>query len=263
MLKHSNELKVPEVTIEHLNAAIEQEQFTLVYQPIVRVDDNQIVQAEALLRWQHPSFGTLTPDKFLPLCENTGTIHSLGRWVLYSAAQQLKAWHVLGHTFLSVSVNLSANQLNDPDFLGLITDVLISSNIQPHALKLEITENLPIQNIQHKKTLFKTLQNLGLQLSLDDFGMGYASLNYLKQLTFNILKIDKIFIADIVTNPVSQIIVESVIALGKKLGLTLIAEGVETAEQLAILKNLNCDMVQGYFYSEPVDVEKFSKLITP
>lgn len=261
MLNISNEHRHSEVTIDQLQTAIDHEQFMLVYQPIVRLEDNQIVQAEALLRWQHPVLGMLSPDQFLPLCEHTGMIHSLGRWVLHAAAHQLKRWHALGHTSLSVSVNLSVNQLNDPDFLALIINILTTNEISPHCLQLEITEHYPMQNLQHKKSLFKTLQNLGLQLSLDDFGMGYASLHYLQHLAFNSLKIDKTFIADLSTNPVSHIIVESMITLGKKLGLTLIAEGVESAEQLAILKSMKCDMVQGYLYSKPVEAEKFRELI--
>lgn len=254
-------MNIPEVTIGQLHTAIECEEFKVVYQPIVSVQTNCIVQAEALLRWKHPYFGMLTPEVFLPLCESTGLINSIGQWVLETAGQQIKYWHALGHTRLAVSVNLSASQLNDPEFFSFIKNMLMTHNIPAKSLKLELTESLPIQNIKDKKPLFNALQNLGIQLSLDDFGMGYASLNYLRHLAFNMIKIDKSFIADIAINPVNQIIVEAVIGLGKKLGLTLIAEGVENAEQLAILKNLQCDMVQGYFYSMPVTQEKFTELL--
>lgn len=244
-----------------LQSALENEQFILYYQPIINADNDQITNIEVLLRWQHPDHGLLSPDLFLSLCENTGLIVPLGSWVLRSACEQLKKWHAMGYPKLNLSVNISPRQLNYPGFLELITEVLHINDISSSCLQLEITENIILQNVESNIKLLKILSDLGIQLSLDDFGTGYSSLNYLKQFPFNILKIDKTFVADMTTNITSFAIVESIIALGKSLGLTLIAEGVESENQLYMLKKMRCDKVQGYLYSKPISVEEFTQLL--
>lgn len=248
------------LTVE-VQQALMKDEFVLYYQPIVNAHDGQIMGAEALLRWQHPERGLLTPDAFLTPCERNGSIVSLGAWVLSSACKQVKKWHEMGYDQLSISVNLSARQLNHPELLNLITDVLHSNQIDPVHLKLEMTESLVMENGASTMQLLDSLRKLGLQLSLDDFGTGYSSLSYLKQFPFNYLKIDKSFIADIATNLTSVAIVEAIISLGKNLGLTLIAEGIEDKTQLHVLKKMKCDLLQGYLYSKPVPAEQFNLLL--
>lgn len=248
----------PATLTMELQHGLENDQFILHYQPIINTDTDQIAGIEVLLRWQHPTRGLLSPDVFLSWCENTGFIVPLGEWVLRHACSQIKKWHAMGYSKLFVSVNLSTHQLTHPDFLDLIDDVLKTNNIAPQYLKLEITESTILENDDMNIKILKTLRNRGVQLALDDFGMGYSSLNYLKQYPFNILKIDKSFVKELATNITSVAIVESIITLGKSLGLTLIAEGIENKNQLYMLKKMKCDMVQGYLYSKPISAEEFT-----
>lgn len=246
---------------EELKHGLEKNQFVLHYQPIVSAENNKIIDIEALIRWQHPEYGLLSPDIFLPLCETTGFIVPLGEWIIRTACEQAKQWHEMGYKELSMAVNLSARQFNHAELLTVITQVLESSGLPPACLKLEITESMIMQNIESNIKLLNKLRNLGLQLALDDFGTGYSSFTYLKKFPFSIIKIDKSFIADLSTNITSIGIVESIIALGKSLGLTLVAEGVETETQLFLLKKMQCDMFQGYLYSKPVPAEELTQLL--
>lgn len=251
----------PLVFLDVLEKALKQEEFVLHYQPIVNVENNEIVSVEALLYWQHPEFGLLSPGAFLSFCEKYGFIVPLGAWVLQKACQQLKIWQNQCHPNLSMSINLSPRQLNDTNLFEKISHAIHSNQLSPNYVKLEITESFIMQNVEANIKLLKSLQNLGVQLSLDDFGTGYSSLNYLKRFPFSIIKIDRSFIADMTSNITSMAIVESIIALSKNLGLTLVAEGIENKDQLHMLKKMNCDMVQGYLYSKPVAAPGFTRLL--
>jgi EAL domain-containing protein (putative c-di-GMP-specific phosphodiesterase class I) len=247
--------------IAELKNAIEKNQFVLHYQPIVNSQTGKIIDTEALIRWQHPVYGLLSPDTFLPLCEHTGLAIPLGEWVFKTACKQISEWREMGFSQLHMSINLSTLQLNDPDLLSMITNCLTKNNLPPDALKLEITENSLMKDIQASTEILQSISHLGIQLSLDDFGTGYSSLQYLKHLPISNLKIDTMFVKDMSTNITSFGIVESVIVLGKSLGLTITAEGVENSNHLHILKKMGCDLLQGYFYSEPVSSAVFTDLL--
>ena len=246
--------------LNEVRIALEAEQFIIHYQPIVSIATQEVVEIEALLRWQHPVHGLLSPAAFLPLIESTEYMVPLGAWVLRTACKQLKKWQTLGHRKLSISVNLSARQLQDPDLLQLITDVLKTSGISPSSLKLEITETMIMHDINKNKELLQQIVNLGVQISLDDFGTGYSSLNYIKQFPISIIKIDRSFVSEMTMDITSIAIIESIIVLAKSLGLLIIAEGVETQTQLYALKKMKCDMFQGYLFSRPIPAEQIIAL---
>lgn len=244
-----------------IQLAIKNNEFVLYYQPIVNSQHGEIIDVEALIRWQHPTFGLLSPPVFLPLCENTGLIIPLGEWVIKAACEQIKHWHELGYRNLNISVNLSTRQLQDSHLLHLISDTLTQNKLSGSCLKLEITEDSLMKDIEASVKLLRSLRQLGIQLSLDDFGTGYSYLKYLKQLPITHLKIDRSFIHDMATNITSLGIVESVIALGKSLGLTITAEGVENKNQLHLLNTMECDLIQGYLISRPIPADEFTQLL--
>ncbi len=247
--------------ISELEKAIKNNDFILYYQPIVNAQTGEITDVEALIRWKHPIQGLINPQFFLPLCETTGFIIPLGEWVLKAACKQIKKWHELGYRKLNISVNLSTRQLNHSQLLSLINETLKENNLSSNHLKLEITEDSLMNNIDASIALLKSLRKLGLHLSLDDFGTGYSYLKYIKQLPISNIKIDKSFIHDMTMNITSLGIVECIISLSKSLGLSITAEGVETENQLHLLKKLNCDSIQGYLYSKPVPAEELTELL--
>jgi EAL domain-containing protein (putative c-di-GMP-specific phosphodiesterase class I)/FixJ family two-component response regulator len=249
------------VSEQEIQDALNHEQFVIYYQPIVGANNNKIIAAEALLRWQHPTLGLLSSDQFIPFCEESGFILPIGAWVLRVACHQLKLWHDQGYNNLSIAVNVSARQFKDSKLLDDIRKALLSSRISPSFLEIEITESLVMSNVETNIVMLQALRNLGIKLSLDDFGTGYSSLSYLKVFPIDILKIDKSFIDDIVSNQSSIEILSAIIALAKILGLATIAEGIEKSEQLQILKEKNCDRIQGYLFSKPVPAEEFSQLL--
>jgi len=247
-------------SLEELQQALLTDQFVIYYQPIVNATDAQLLGVEALIRWQHPTRGLLTPDSFIALCEENHFIIPLGAWICRTSCEQIKKWHALGFSNLYVSVNLSTVQLEHPNLTKMVEEVLETTGLPPKYLRLEITESQIMNDIPHCLQTLTDLRQLGLQLSIDDFGTGYSSLFYLKEFPFSQLKIDKSFIQDLPTNIACVGIVESIIKLSKSLGLTLIAEGVETKEQVAILKNLHCDALQGYLFGKPMPVDKFTQM---
>ena len=247
--------------IHELKNALDNNQFILHYQPIVNSNTGKIIDIEALIRWQHPVHGLLFPDSFLSLCENTGFIIPLGEWIFLTACKQLKAWREMGFAKLGISINLSALQLNDSQLLPIIEKCLSANDLPAEFLKIEITENSIMNNMEKSIQILHSLSELGLKLSLDDFGTGYSSLQYLKQLPIENLKIDKMFLNDMTTDITSFGIIESIIALGKSLGITVTAEGVENNNQLHILSKMGCDFLQGYLYSKPVPSDEFTKIL--
>jgi diguanylate cyclase (GGDEF)-like protein/PAS domain S-box-containing protein len=235
-----------------LRGAIEAGEFTLVYQAITNAHTGQLSKVEALLRWNSPVLGPVSPDRFIPVAEDSGMIVELGTWVLNQACRQVAQWHssVLGN--VTISINVSAWQLADPAFIGLVEEALRDNGLQAHQLELELTERVLIDDGADVHTVLRQLKALGVSISLDDFGTGYSSLSYLTQFQLNTLKIDRAFVMDIEHSERSHNLVHAIIAMGQSLGLQLVAEGVETAGQAAILEKMGCHYLQGYHISRPI-----------
>ncbi|HAT8180141.1 TPA: EAL domain-containing protein [Legionella pneumophila] len=244
-----------------LHRALEKNQFLVHYQPIYSVTTNKIAMLEALIRWENPHQGVLGPSQFLPFCEETNLILPIGEWVLKTVCQQAKKWYDLGLTSLRVAINLSARQINNPGLINLIVSILETTQLPPSFLELEITETIIIHNTKHIVSMLNTLKSLGIHLSLDDFGTGYSSLSYLKQFPFDTLKIDRSFIHDIGSTSNASNLVDAIITMAKNLNLKVIAEGVETEEQAALLCEKKCDYIQGYLYGKPLSTEEVSLLL--
>jgi diguanylate cyclase (GGDEF)-like protein/PAS domain S-box-containing protein len=235
-----------------LRGAIEAGEFYLVYQAITNAHTGQLSKVEALLRWNSALLGPVTPDRFIPVAEDSGMIVELGTWVLNQACRQVAQWQssVLGN--VTISINVSAWQLADPAFVGLVEHALHSNGLQAHQLELELTERVLIDDGADVHTVLRQLKALGVSISLDDFGTGYSSLSYLTQFQLNTLKIDRAFVMDIEHSERSHNLVHAIIAMGHSLGLQLVAEGVETAGQAAILEKMGCHYLQGYHISRPI-----------
>ena len=250
-------------TEAELRASIKQQQFCLHYQPIVALENDKIVGFEALLRWQHPTRGMLLPDDFLSIAEETALIIPIDLWVLNEACQQLKTWQKESPSLnkAHISVNVSSRQFSQPGFVSQVQNALDVTGLSAECLKLEVTEHVLINNDQHALETMTRLRDRGIQLSLDDFGTGYSSFNYLHRFPFDVLKIDRGFVKqmDKITN--SEEIVKAIIALARNLGLTVVAEGSESLDELEKLKSLECEFGQGFVYSKPLDVMSVSKLI--
>ncbi|MFN3927260.1 MAG: EAL domain-containing protein [Pseudanabaenaceae cyanobacterium] len=240
-----------------LRKAIEHEELCLYYQPVVNTNLSKIIGAEALLRWQHPTFGMLPPGQFIPLAEETGLIVPIGYWLLRQACLQSLEWQKLGYPPLRLGVNLSLRQFQQADFVEQLVGILQEINFDPTQLDLELTESIMMDNVQESITKLKKLRDLGIHLSLDDFGTGYSSLSYLKSLPLDNLKIDRSFIMDITQSPSDQAIVISIITLAKNLKLQVVAEGVETVKQLKFLRTINCHLMQGYLFGQPLPPTEF------
>ncbi|MES2208157.1 MAG: bifunctional diguanylate cyclase/phosphodiesterase [Pseudomonadota bacterium] len=243
-----------------LSHAVERHELELYYQPQLSLQKNQLIGFEALLRWNHDG-KLISPAEFIPLAEESGLIVSIGTWVLETACLQAKKWKESLNVDIVVAVNISARQFLHPDFLSIVKNTLSSVGVNPAQIELEITESMVIQDADRAVALLEDLHQLGLKLAIDDFGTGYSSLAYLKRFPVHKLKIDQSFIRHL--KPVSEdaAIVQAVIALGHALELTVIAEGVETAEQLEWLKNWSCDEIQGYHYGRPTKVEMATEFL--
>ena len=244
-----------------LRRAVELEQLTVHYQPQISLKDGKIIGAEALLRWWHPELGAVYPTEFIPIAEESRLILPIGEWVLRSAVEQAKRWMNDGHTPLIMAVNLSAVQFRHPDLPDLITRILDEVGLPPEYLELELTEGVAMHDPQAAIAIMNNLHDRGIRMSIDDFGTGYSSLSYLKKFRIYKLKIDQSFVRDISTDIEDKAIVSAVINMAKSLGLTTIAEGVETAAQLEFLREHGCEEVQGYYYSKPLSAEQFIKFI--
>jgi diguanylate cyclase (GGDEF)-like protein/PAS domain S-box-containing protein len=246
-----------------LRRAVERQEFFVVYQPIVSLETARLIGFEALVRWQHPERGLVSPADFIPLAEETGFIIPIGQWVLEESCRQLRLWKesVPKDLPLTISVNLSGKQFAQNNLIGQITDTLSSTGIDPHDLKLEITESVVVENIETATEMLNQLRAIGIQLSIDDFGTGYSSLSYLHRLPIDTLKIDRSFITQMIKNNENSEIVRTIVSLAKNLGMSLIAEGVETVEQLQQLQQLGCDNGQGYLFSKPVTEEVATQIV--
>jgi len=242
------------------NATLRNE-FTLHYQPKASCASGRVTGAEALLRWQHPRRGLVSPDQFIPLLEETGMIVPVGHWVLETACRQAVAWQEAGLDIPSVSVNLSARQLQSETLVDDVAAVLANTGLKPACLDLEITESMLMQDAESAVRMLAGLKSLGLTISLDDFGTGYSSLAYLKRFPIDAVKVDRSFVQDITADPDDASITRAVITMAHHLKLQVVAEGVETAEQLALLISHQCDIVQGYFFSRPLAVPAMTELL--
>lgn len=234
-----------------IQAGLVEDEFEVHYQPIIDSATEQLVSMEALVRWRHPQRGMVSPAEFIPVAEETGLILPLGEWVLQSVCQQINAWHHWGLNTPRVAVNLSARQF-EGNVPALVADLIEASEISPDSLALEITEGIAMKNVDRNVRMLNELRFLGLSISIDDFGTGYSSLAYLKRFPLNTLKIDRSFIKDITTNDEDREITRAIIAMGHNLRLKVLAEGVETEEQLQILRASGCDYIQGFYYSKPL-----------
>ena len=244
-----------------LRQALDRHEFLLHYQPKVDLASGRIVGCEALVRWHHPERGLVSPADFIPLAEETGLIIPLGLWVLMEACRQARVWQQQGFDRFSVAVNLSARQFHRGDLEKVLEEVLRDIQLPPDLLELELTESMVMQAPETAKRTMLALKDLGVSLSLDDFGTGYSSLNYLRRFPVDCLKIDRSFIRDVVTDPAGASMVASIIDIAHNLGLSTVAEGVETEEQLAFLRGCGCDVLQGYLFSPPLPASQFAALL--
>ncbi len=251
------------LTVENLlHHAIEREELFVYYQPQVNINTGQITGMEALLRWRNPSLGTISPGKFIPVAEETGLIIPIGEWVLHAACKQNQIWQSAGLLPLRVAVNISPRQFQQPNLVSMVKKILDETGLEPHWLELEITETSIMNNVDLATKTLHDLQKIGVHLSIDDFGTGYSSLSYLKQFPFCALKIDRSFIQDLEDNSEDKAIISAIIALGRGLNLRVVAEGVETPQQIDLLQSLQCSEIQGYWFSHPLtpeDAAKFTK----
>ena len=243
-----------------LRHALATESLDLHYQPKVDLATGRINSVEALVRWRHPEIGMIPPGEFIPLAEGNGLIVPIGYWVLMSACRQIRTWQAAGHEHISVAVNLSALQFRQHDLLEQILQILKETGICPHQLELEITESTIMDNIDAAASTMRALHCAGIRISIDDFGTGYSSLNHLKRFPINTVKIDRSFIRDITTDSDDAAIVGAIISMAHNMELKVIAEGVETEEQLEFLRKLHCDEIQGFLFSPPVPRQEAGEL---
>jgi diguanylate cyclase (GGDEF)-like protein len=244
-----------------LRHALERQEFLLHYQPKVAIKTGQIVGMEALVRWRHPEKGIVPPAEFIPLAEETGLILPIGEWVLRTACAQTKAWQAEGMVPILIAVNLSARQLQNQNLVEIVKQALSETGLAPHYLELELTESVLMQNLEANSASLEKLHAMGVEIAIDDFGTGYSSLSYLKRFPISSLKIDRSFVRDLTTDSDDQAIVKAIITLARSLKRKVVAEGVETEEQLSILRSLDCDEMQGYLFSKPLPAEDAGKLL--
>jgi diguanylate cyclase (GGDEF)-like protein len=244
-----------------LHQALEREEFQLYYQPKVNPQTGQIQGAEALVRWYHPTRGSVSPAEFVPMAEKTGFIVPLGEWVLKTACAQAKVWQDAGYP-LRIAVNLSGHQFNQPNLNTLVVNTLKETELDPRYLELEITESALMQNPEAAIAILSEFKAIGIQISIDDFGTGYSSLSYLRQFPFDILKIDRSFVCQLTKDDKNVAITTAILQMARSLNLKVVAEGVETASQLAFLDSHECDEIQGYWFSPPLSAETLEELLS-
>lgn len=246
----------------NLHRAIDRQEIRVFYQPLVSLKSGKIVGAEALARWQHPDLGIIMPSKFIPVAEQTGLILRLSELILWSVCKQMKSWREQGLDYGFVAVNLSGQHfLPDNNLLEIIGKILIETGVESHQLELELTESIIMQNAEFTVNVLNQLQAMGVKVAIDDFGTGYSSLSYLKHFPVNALKIDRCFIQDVTSDRHDATISLAIIDLAHSLSLEVVAEGVETFEQIEFLREHGCDQVQGYFFSPPLPVAEFEKML--
>jgi diguanylate cyclase (GGDEF)-like protein len=243
--------------------ALERQEFKVYYQPQVNSSTGEITKMEALLRWQHPELGLIPPATFIPIAEETGLILPISEWVLKTACLQNKAWQqTLNLSSLSVAVNFSGRQFQQPNLVGIVEQVLCETKLAHRYLELEITETVAMQDVELTQKILRQLDEMGVTISIDDFGTGYSSLSYLKDFSIHALKIDQSFVQDLANKDHQTAITTAIISLAHGLNLSVVAEGVETQEQLNALRILQCEIMQGYFFSHPLSAEEATRMLT-
>jgi EAL domain-containing protein (putative c-di-GMP-specific phosphodiesterase class I) len=262
--KTGNDASSRELSVtKALPAAVEQEEFVLHYQPQYDTVSWQIRGFEALLRWNHPELGLVSPVEFIPAAEKSGIIVQLGEWVIREACRKNKEIHAQGFTRSVISVNISALQLKDVKFADSVKQILRETGLEGKYLEIELTESAMIQNFDTSEAILNELRDTGVRIALDDFGTGYSSLSYLKKLPIQNVKIDRSFVQNLCSEPKGKVIVESIVAMVHKLGLGVVAEGIETEEQLDFVKSFGCECVQGYLLSKPLPEAELRYVIPP
>jgi EAL domain-containing protein (putative c-di-GMP-specific phosphodiesterase class I) len=246
---------------ESLRRALERREFALHYQPKINLRSGEITGAEALLRWAHPSRGLLLPAEFIPVAEDCGLILAIGNWVLREACKQARAWLEAGLPLPSMALNISEMEFRDEHFLAGVFATLEDTGLNPKCLELELTEGVLMKRVEGTKSILRALKVKGVQVAIDDFGTGYSSLGYLAKFPIDALKIDLSFVRQITDAPEETSIVRAVISMGRSLNLRVVAEGVETQQQLAFLQAHQCEEAQGYFFSRPVVADQFAILL--
>jgi diguanylate cyclase len=244
-----------------LRKALERDELLVYYQPQIDLQEGRIAGVEALLRWNHPELGMVGPNDFIPMAEESGLIVPIGRWVLHTACRQVAAWRDAGFGTIHVAVNLSVRQTKDPHLMGDILAALHQAGLAPAQLELEITETALMENVLANVELLHRLQTEGIRLSIDDFGTGYSSMAYLKRFPIDQVKIDRTFVRDIPGDGDDEAIISAIIAMAHSLGLSVVAEGVETEAQLQFLRAARCDIMQGYYLARPLPVEQMTDLL--
>ncbi|MGH6943247.1 MAG: putative bifunctional diguanylate cyclase/phosphodiesterase [Geminicoccaceae bacterium] len=255
------ELRKRKALEQDLHHVLERSQLEIEYQPQIDITTRRMVGVEALLRWHHPERGRIAPDHFIPLAEDNGLILPIGTWVLEQACAQAVAWQQAGADDLRVAVNLSPVQFRHPDLVGLISEILERIGLAPHHLELEITERVLLEATGDNLDTLRRLKALGVGISIDDFGVGHSSLSYLRRFPFDEIKVDRSFFGDLAHDPSATAIVRAALSFGRSLGLNAVAEGVESAEQLALLDAEGCRVAQGYYFSPPVSPREIDAMI--
>jgi EAL domain-containing protein (putative c-di-GMP-specific phosphodiesterase class I) len=246
---------------EQLYGALERQEFSVWYQPIIEIDSNRVVAAEALLRWNNPALGAIAPDEFIPITEQTGLIHSLGRYVLQQSVINALQWYEMTDIEFKIAVNLSPRQFRDASLVDYIVGLLKHSGLRAHALVLEVTEGVLMSGQQDVEQALAQLHQTGISLAMDDFGTGYSSLSYLRKNPFDMLKVDRSFVSGLMLDPADAELVNTAVLMAHGLGLEVVAEGVETEDQLNQLRNMQCEYAQGYLFSRPLAAEPFSQYL--
>ena len=245
----------------NLRNALKRSEFHIYYQPKVDIRQGKITGAEALIRWFHPEKGLISPAEFIPIAEETGLIISIGEWVLHTACSQTKVWQEEGFAPFQIAVNLSRSQFIHRNLQERIIKIIQEVDLTPNYLELEVTEGLVMQNERAASRIMKAWQNYGIKISMDDFGKGYSSLSYLREFPFDVIKIDKSFIHNIMADSKTEAITIAIIQMAHSLNLKVVAEGVETQAELEFLQRHKCDEIQGYLFGPPLPISKFEQLL--
>ncbi|MBD2436179.1 EAL domain-containing response regulator [Nostoc sp. FACHB-110] len=260
--KHlSPKIQLLEISLQKAVQQQKFQEFEVYYQPIVDIASGQIIAAESLLRWQSPELGLVTPTEFIAIAESTGLIIQLDQWVLQNVCRQIKSWHDVGISYLTMSVNLSVVEFKSIDLTYKISEFIKINNLEPQYLEIELTESMIMQDINSAIATMNKLQTLGVKIAIDDFGTGYSSLVYLKNLPVNTLKIDRYFIHNVSIDSQKSAITKALIEMAHNLNMRVVAEGVETEEELNFLRHHHCDAMQGYLFSRPLPAADFENFL--
>jgi len=260
--KHlSPKTQLIEISLQRVIQQRKFQEFEIYYQPIVDITSGQIIAAESLIRWQSPELGLVTPTEFIPIAESTGLIVPIDQWVLQNVCRQIKSWHDVGISYLNMTVNLSVVEFNQVDLTQKISELIKANDLDPQCLEIELTESMIMQDINSAIANINKLQALGLKIAIDDFGTGYSSLIYLKNLPVHTLKIDRYFIHNVSIDSQKSAITKALIEMAHNLNMRVVAEGVETEEELNFLRENHCDAMQGFLFSRPLPAADFENFL--